>query len=91
MNAVTSVDGTLWSALSALSAEDRDLLMMRAWDELAVGEIATILGCTANAASVRLHKARIRLGEELRRYEHEEAEPEVVQRTAPARSNRDPQ
>lgn len=78
-------DPTLWCALSALSADDRDLLMMRAWDELAVGEIATILGCTANAASVRLHKARTRLADELRRHEHEDSEPELAPRTAPGK------
>jgi RNA polymerase sigma-70 factor (ECF subfamily) len=82
------VDGTLWSALSALSADDRELLNMRAWDELAVGEIATILGCTANAASGRLHKARIRLAEELRRYECEEAELEVGAANSTGKENR---
>ena len=56
-----SSDGILASALAALSIEDRDILMMRAWDDLAVTEIANLLGCTPNAASLRLHKARRRL------------------------------
>lgn len=53
----------LWSALLSLSLEDRDLLVMRAWDELAVTEIATLLECTPNAVSLRLHRARRRLSE----------------------------
>lgn len=51
----------LRSALEALSSDDRDLLIMRAWDGLAVTDIATLLGCTPNAASGRLYKARGRL------------------------------
>ncbi len=60
---------TLWLALASLSEDDRDLLIMRAWDELAVTEIAAVLGCTPNAASSRLHKARRRLAAELQRQE----------------------
>ena len=54
-------DGHLASALAELSDDDRDILIMRAWDDLAVNEIAGLLGCTPNAASLRLHKARRRL------------------------------
>lgn len=38
---------------------------MRCWDGLAVYDIATLLGCTPNAASLRLHKARRRLADQL--------------------------
>ena len=82
-----SADETLWSAMSALSAEDRDVLIMRAWDELAVGEIAAILGCTTNAASVRLSRARTRLATELRLQEGQDLSPEVTPHSAPTRSN----
>ena len=58
-------DDGLWLALSRLSEPDRELLLMRAWDGLAVGEIAKILDCTTNAASIRLSKARARLRTEL--------------------------
>lgn len=58
--------GVMREALGALSADDRELLIMRAWDELSVGEIAVILGCSPNAVSLRLHKARRRLAHELR-------------------------
>jgi RNA polymerase sigma-70 factor (ECF subfamily) len=59
--------GVLWQALARLSPEDRDLLIMRAWDELPVTELAVLLGCTPNAVSLRLHKARRRLAAALSR------------------------
>ena len=61
----SSLDGELWSALARLSDDDRDLLLMRSWDPLAVTEIAIILQCSPNAVSSRLRKARIRLKEHL--------------------------
>jgi RNA polymerase sigma-70 factor (ECF subfamily) len=62
--------GVIWEALGALSADDRELLIMRAWDELSVGEMAVILGCSPNAVSLRVYKARRRLAHELRRKEN---------------------
>jgi RNA polymerase sigma-70 factor, ECF subfamily len=53
------------AALRALPAADRELLIMQAWDGLAVGEMATILDCSPNAVSLRLHKARRRLAQAL--------------------------
>lgn len=58
-------DDALWFALARLSPDDRDLLMMRAWEQLSIGDIASLLDCTPNAASLRLHKARGRLRTEL--------------------------
>lgn len=55
------VEGRLTEAFGALLPDDREILMMRAWDGLAVTEIAGLLGCSPNAASLRLHKARRRL------------------------------
>lgn len=72
--------GELWRALARLSPEDRDLLIMRAWDELPVHEMAVLLGCTPNAVSLRLHKARRRLATALGRTER------TGSRTSPARS-----
>lgn len=51
----------LWTALAALGSDARDLLIMRAWDELTVAEMAALLGCTPNAVSIRLHRARAQL------------------------------
>jgi RNA polymerase sigma-70 factor, ECF subfamily len=56
-------------ALSRLRAEDAEVLRLWAWEELAPPEIGAVLGCTANAASIRLHRARQRLRDELRKIE----------------------
>ena len=53
----------LREAFAALSDTEREVVMMRHWDGLAVNEIATLLECTPNAVSLRLHKARKRLAE----------------------------
>ncbi len=54
-------DAQLTAALAALPEDDRELLRLWAWEELAPREIATVLGITANAASIRLHRAKGRL------------------------------
>lgn len=57
--------GVLRAALATLSSAERDLLIMAAWDELPVRDIAVLLGLTPNAVSIRLHKARKRLADVL--------------------------
>ena len=57
----------VWAALAALSEDDRELLLLRAWDGLAVADIAVVLGITAANVSSRLHKAKARLRRELDR------------------------
>jgi RNA polymerase sigma-70 factor (ECF subfamily) len=47
--------------LASLNDDDREVVIMRCWDGLAVTDIAAVLDCTPNAVSVRLHKARRRL------------------------------
>lgn len=49
-------------ALSKVSPRDRELLLLWAWDDLTVGEIAIVLGTTPGTVSVRLHRAKQRLG-----------------------------
>lgn len=56
-------DAALHDALAHLGADDRELLRLWAWEELQPAEIAVTLGTTANAVSIRLHRARKRLGE----------------------------
>jgi len=53
--------GDLDHALARLSASDAEVLRMWAWEELAPSEIAVALGISANAASIRLHRAKGRL------------------------------
>jgi RNA polymerase sigma-70 factor (ECF subfamily) len=45
-------------ALRALSADDRELLTLLAWDGLEVAEIAQVLGVSAPVVSRRLYRAR---------------------------------
>ena len=51
--------------LRQLSEEDRDVLTLRFVDELEPREIAEVLGISANAASVRIHRAMKRLRERI--------------------------
>jgi RNA polymerase sigma-70 factor (ECF subfamily) len=54
-------DGMLAQALEALPAADQELLRLWAWEQLPPREIALALGISANAASIRLHRAKSRL------------------------------
>lgn len=71
-------DDALHDALARLVEDDAELLRLWAWEQLGHAEIATVLGVTPNAVSVRLHRARGRLREELGKIEggagHESSE-----------------
>ncbi|MEI7742918.1 MAG: sigma-70 family RNA polymerase sigma factor [Chloroflexota bacterium] len=54
-------DLDLDAAMAALSAVDAEVLRLWAWEELAPREIGAVLGISANAASIRLHRAKERL------------------------------
>lgn len=56
-------DPDLAAALGALREEDRELIRLWAWEDLAPREIAVVLGISANAVSIRLHRAKQRLAE----------------------------
>ncbi len=45
-------------ALRKLSDEDREVLMLAAWEGLSSREIAHVLGCSPVTARVKLHRAR---------------------------------
>src|SRR3954470_4462568 len=49
------------AALDRLSAEDRELITLIAWEGLTPAEAAAALGVPAGTARVRLHRARTRL------------------------------
>ena len=66
---VRTPDSTLARALSRLGARDRELLLLTAWEGLALPEAAVAIGCSRTAARVRLHRARKRLAAELERAE----------------------
>ena len=54
-------DRGLARALAQLSGNDRELLLLIAWEGLEPGHAALVLGCSRNALAVRLHRARKRL------------------------------
>jgi RNA polymerase sigma-70 factor, ECF subfamily len=58
-------DPDLAEALVALPETDAELLRLWAWEQLTPAEIAEVLEITANAASVRLHRAKGKLRAEL--------------------------
>ena len=53
-------DGPVFAALSTLSPADQEVLRLMAWEGLHNPEIAAVLGITANAVAIRLHRARAR-------------------------------
>lgn len=71
----------LEESLVMLDTDQRELLRLWAWEELAPREIAVVLGVSANAVSIRLHRARAALREQLLRRKdtavdgHEQVEP----------------
>lgn len=53
-------DGPVFAALAALSASDQEILRLVAWEGLRNPQVAEVLGITANAVAIRLHRARAR-------------------------------
>jgi RNA polymerase sigma-70 factor, ECF subfamily len=53
----------LEAVLASLPEADREVLMLAAWEGLDPASMGRALGCSASAASVRLHRARARLSE----------------------------
>ncbi|MGZ4218909.1 MAG: RNA polymerase sigma factor [Solirubrobacteraceae bacterium] len=72
--APTPGGGAVMAALGMLAEADREVLLLAAWEQLEPAEIATVLGITRTAARSRLHRARVRLREQL----GADAEPVVL-------------
>ena len=57
-------------AVAELKPADREALLLVHWEQLSYAEAAQVLGCSANAVGIRVHKAKARLrtllGEEAR-------------------------
>ena len=51
--------------LASLRRNDAEILRLWAWDELTSPQLAVVLGISANAAAIRLHRAKARLKQEL--------------------------
>jgi RNA polymerase sigma-70 factor (ECF subfamily) len=58
-------DGELATALASLSDDDQEILRLVAWEGLDRHQAATALGCSPDAASQRLSRARRRLADAL--------------------------
>ncbi len=57
----------LLPAMRELREQDRELLMLVAWEELSHAEIAHAMGITPNAVAIRVHRARKRLADRIDR------------------------
>jgi RNA polymerase sigma factor (sigma-70 family) len=79
----------LGRAFRRLPETDQELLALAGWEGLDAGQIAVTLGCSRNAARIRLHRARRRLAAELAAAAshprpapgHEAASPEAPSRS----------
>jgi RNA polymerase sigma-70 factor (ECF subfamily) len=60
LDARRTVSG-LAEALAALSDEDREVLLLVAWEQLAAAEVAVVLDIPPGTARSRLHRARVQL------------------------------
>jgi RNA polymerase sigma-70 factor, ECF subfamily len=54
---------TVFNALLQLGEHDREILLLAAWERLSTAGLASVYGCSENAAAIRLHRARKRLSE----------------------------
>lgn len=59
------LDTELHIALDGLGDSDRELLHLWAWEQLEPAEIGVVLGLNPNAVSIRRHRAKKKLGENL--------------------------
>lgn len=58
---LVGADLALRDGFASLSARDREVLALVAWEGLGAGEVATVLGVPTPMASARIHRARTRL------------------------------
>ena len=49
------------NALQFLSENDQEILRLLAWEDLSHKEISVVLGCSENAVTIRIRRARVRL------------------------------
>lgn len=60
-----STGDLLLAALDRLPPTQRDALQLVLWEQLSHAEAAQVLGCSANAVAIRVHRAKQRLRDEL--------------------------
>ncbi len=64
---VQALSGQVAKALDRMSPGDRELLLLRVWDELSFAQAGEVLGCSPGAARVRWLRARRRFAAALTR------------------------
>ncbi|GAA2855045.1 DNA-directed RNA polymerase sigma-70 factor [Actinoplanes cyaneus] len=69
--AATGTD--LTAVLAEMRPEDAELLRLWAWEDLTPPQIAQVLGVSVNAATIRLHRAKLRLRKLIEAAGHEES------------------
>lgn len=62
---ITAEGPEVIDALARLRPRDREVLRLAGWEQLDASDIAAVLGCSANAAALRLSRARKKLREQL--------------------------
>lgn len=67
----------LLRALEGLSEPDRELLLLDAWEQLPLRQLAACLDISEGAVKVRLHRARRRLAREFERLERGLRQPRL--------------
>jgi RNA polymerase sigma factor, sigma-70 family len=72
-------DAEVRRVLDALKPADAELLRLWSWDGLEPRELAVVLGISANAAAVRLHRARRRFEEEFGKSADRSGQVEVME------------
>lgn len=65
------------AAFRRLPGAEQELLALSSWEGLDPGQIAVVLGCSRNAARIRLHRARKRLAGDLARGQARPGQPGV--------------
>ncbi|MBA2382797.1 MAG: RNA polymerase sigma factor [Chloroflexi bacterium] len=63
--APSALDSPVLEALARLRPEDQELVRLVAWEGLSHAEAGIVLGISANAVAIRLHRARRRLAQEI--------------------------
>ena len=71
-------DRVMLAALAELRPQDQEVLRLAWWEELPHAEIADILGCSQNAATLRVHRAARRVAKEYQRLNHGHPAVEVT-------------
>lgn len=77
--------GPAIAALERLRPDDQEIVRFVAWEELGHEDIAEVLGISANAVAIRLHRARVRFEQEFRATSSADALKEIEGRRTSTR------